>query len=487
MSRHERSGEPHHRNVAKAMSTMAQHRFRSGDVLAALQKNVAVLILRTIRKSELWFSNPLKPPNRAEGAMCMFCVSRDGTYAATGFDSGAIRIWNLRSGQITFQARYLSGPVWSAAFSPIEVDRIAFVQDVRVVIVDLRNRTAKICVHKGDGPPRLVPWAVAFFPDGKTLATAPTYGSVNVWNVFTGDLIQILPTDPTYFIAKLEFCDIEGRLHLVCGHYFGVAMLDVEPTPSQSSHQLGWKEGIEDHSIVTVLHELDSLSLSQQEVRSTVPSAKLKEIRHNDKLVSCYSLSPDHRRVLSGSNKDTVGRICNVSDGKEVATLESSSPITAVAWSPDGNTVATGSEDGLLVIWDSTRAEVIHRVEGLSYGPKAVSAVAWSRDGKVLVWGREADGVVANISFFHLKSGQMAAEVDTYGGSIRAIHCAGTWNDDFASGESDTENQLGYLNKEEIWSVDEDGVVCRWSIENIMKQLCARSDYESPSRSRHCT
>jgi WD40 repeat protein len=57
---------------------------------------------------------------------------------------------------------------------------------------------------------------------------------------------------------------------------------------------------------------------------------------------------------------DTTAKVLDVHTGKSVVTLhEHTSVVTSVAFSPDGTTLATGSSDETIILWDV--AELLDR------------------------------------------------------------------------------------------------------------------------------
>ncbi len=64
-----------------------------------------------------------------------------------------------------------------------------------------------------------------------------------------------------------------------------------------------------------------------------------------------------------------------------LAAVSRRSPVNSIAFSPDGKTLAAGSDDGTVRLWDVAVGDELSRFEGHSSG---VRAVAFSPDGKTL-------------------------------------------------------------------------------------------------------
>ncbi|EJD41204.1 WD40 repeat-like protein [Auricularia subglabra TFB-10046 SS5] len=70
--------------------------------------------------------------------------------------------------------------------------------------------------------------------------------------------------------------------------------------------------------------------------------------------VTCVAISPDGRLVAS-SSRDRIIFVCpNISLQVVVSREITPTPTRAMAFAPDGKTIATGSEDGCVRIWDAT-------------------------------------------------------------------------------------------------------------------------------------
>jgi len=102
--------------------------------------------------------------------------------------------------------------------------------------------------------------------------------------------------------------------------------------------------------------------------------------------VAAVAWSPDGKRVATGS-EDKTAKVWDAETGKEVLVLSGhSGAVWSVAWSPDGKLLATGSDDTTAKVWE---AETGKELRTLSGHDEAVDSVAWSPDGKRLATGSQ--------------------------------------------------------------------------------------------------
>ena len=103
-------------------------------------------------------------------------------------------------------------------------------------------------------------------------------------------------------------------------------------------------------------------------------------------LVTSVAFSPDGRTLASGSNDRTI-KLWDVQKQREIATLTGHSyPVNSVAFSPDGRTLASGSNDKKIKLWDVRSQREIATLTGHRWW---VNSVAFSPDGRTLASGSE--------------------------------------------------------------------------------------------------
>ena len=121
-----------------------------------------------------------------------------------------------------------------------------------------------------------------------------------------------------------------------------------------------------------------------------LPEWKLERTLETHSDVSSVCFSPDEKTLASGS-KDNKVRLWNVETGVNTKTLVGHSrAVNSVSFSPDGKTLASGSGDNTVTLWDVETGENTKTLEGHRH---YVNSVRFSPDGKTLASGSE-DGTV---------------------------------------------------------------------------------------------
>jgi WD40 repeat protein len=103
--------------------------------------------------------------------------------------------------------------------------------------------------------------------------------------------------------------------------------------------------------------------------------------------------------LASGSENGTI-KIWWLDEGGNYTLTGHSGPVKSVAFSPDGKTLASGSADKTVKLWQFTNGKVLHTLTGHS-GP--VLSVAFSPEGQALASG----SYDKTIKLWNLKTGEL--------------------------------------------------------------------------------
>jgi WD40 repeat protein len=186
--------------------------------------------------------------------------------------------------------------------------------------------------------------AVAFSPDGKTLAAGDWNGVTYLWNVAADSQVGTL-TDP----------DVGGA---------GIQSVAFSPN--------GKTLAIGDANGTTYLWDVATLT---QVAALTNPAGGDQSV----------AFSPDGQTLASTGSTSTY--LWNIATGTRVATLScpASTGVPAVAFSPDGKELATGNLNGNVCLWRAPSGAPIAVLT--SPGPTGIQSVAFSHDGTLVAAG----------------------------------------------------------------------------------------------------
>jgi WD40 repeat protein len=119
---------------------------------------------------------------------------------------------------------------------------------------------------------------------------------------------------------------------------------------------------------------------------ASIPSGVLlqKTLIGHSSSVNAVAISPDGKILASGSRDKTI-KLWNLVTGEQIRTFTGySNSVYSVAISPDGKTLASGSDDKTIKLWNLATGEKIRTFTGHS---EKVWSIAISPDGKTLASG----------------------------------------------------------------------------------------------------
>jgi WD40 repeat protein len=143
--------------------------------------------------------------------------------------------------------------------------------------------------------------------------------------------------------------------------------------------------------------------------------------------VNALAFRPDGRRVATGSGEPTRGgeiRVWNTADGRHAYGLTNchSDAVLALAWSPDGQRILSGGADRMARVFDVSDGRQVATLEGHT---GHVLAVSWRANGRVVATG----GADASVKFWTLGSADKAKTASGLGKEVVALCHLGTDGD----------------------------------------------------------
>jgi WD40 repeat protein len=172
---------------------------------------------------------------------------------------------------------------------------------------------------------------------------------------------------------------------------------------------------------------------------STPDGRLLCTLTGNSSFVDAVAVTPDGKRLISGSS-DTALRAWDLEKREELFTLTGhSSRVNAVAVTPDGEWLISGSSDKTLKVWNLKKGEELFTLTGHS---SRVNAVAVTPDGERLISGSQ-DSI---LKVWSLKNGEKLFTLTGHSSRVNAVAVTpdGEW---LISGSSDKTLKVWNLKK----------------------------------------
>jgi WD40 repeat protein len=134
---------------------------------------------------------------------------------------------------------------------------------------------------------------------------------------------------------------------------------------------------------------------------------------HKDRVTS-VAVSPDGRRIVSGSEDNSVA-VWDMEAGTLIRTLSGHKDwVTSVAVSPDGRRIVSASDDNTVAAWELESGTRVHELSG----HKAwVTSVAVSPDGRRIVSGSQGNVVAV----WDLEGGTLIHKLSGHDGSVASV------------------------------------------------------------------
>ncbi|GIV17402.1 MAG: hypothetical protein KatS3mg022_2837 [Armatimonadota bacterium] len=138
----------------------------------------------------------------------------------------------------------------------------------------------------------------------------------------------------------------------------------------------------------------------------------------HDNRVNAVAFSPDGNLLASGSDDKTV-KVWQISQSGRAYSLRytlqgHTSWINAVAFSPDGSLLASASRDGTIRLWDTRDGTLVRTITGHS---GSVTCIAFSPDGQLIASGSED----RTVGIWQTSDGSAVRTLEGHDHAVRAV------------------------------------------------------------------
>jgi RNA polymerase sigma factor (sigma-70 family) len=316
---------------------------------------------------------------------------------------------SARLGTVRFRT---GGSIYGCATSPDGRVIAAATVGGRLVLFDA---SSGVPLAQGELTFRTDMTAVAFAPDGKTIATGGWNPEITLWHPGTGARVG-------QFVVK------------------GKATVNLMFTPDSSQILSNHRDGM-DKDGVAILSD----ATTGQEVH---------------RFPDCHgmvAINKDGRTLASGAKDGTI-QLWDLNSGKRIRRLEgAASPVNAVAFSNDGQLLVSGDKSGQIRIWEIASGKEKLRIAEKRENQRSlfneISSVAFSPDGQSLAAGDDGynlgvwDASTGKRIHLVLSSHRSTLHAGSYRGGIHTISFSQSgsrlvWAEDSRIRELDLSSQL---------------------------------------------
>jgi WD40 repeat protein len=312
--------------------------------------------------------------------------SADGKTLASASDDETIRLWDV------LRQRPIGGPLQGElpmAFSREGI--VAYLDITKIVLWDVSARRELMHIPLTERAFEYGLNAIAFSPDGRTLAAADSEDLVTLWNVggkaAVGRCLGGRSLDHGAPVGSIAF-STDGQTLVSAGEDGKLRYWRVDGCRPQGKAVQAHTRGIS--SVVFSLQGDLVASTGSGQVRlwDARTHAEVGRARDSHEDVSSLAFSPDGRTLTAVGIPGTI-KVWDVSGGKALEASSSGGAASGLAISPDGRFVALVRGDpvyppvpgGTIEIWDATTRTRLGAQIPLS--PYAAD-VAFSPDSRIL-------------------------------------------------------------------------------------------------------
>lgn len=350
-----------------------------------------------------------------ENSVESIAISPDGKTLASGSIDRTVKLWNLESGKQVFSLGGNLDAIGPIAFSndgrTLISSSCQWDNTVKVWNLETGAKVKSIEIPKPAEEPEHVIESLAFSADGKSFSAQCRDTKINIWNTYTGELVNFIPSDGQ--IVSVAFSP-DGRT-IASAESFAPKLWNRE-----TGKLIRTFEG-HDKMVLTVAFSPNGKMLASGSWDETIKlwniqtGRLIKSLENHDGRIAFIGFSPNGKMLASFEENhleekpDYTIKLWDLASGLQVKSLEGhSSSILAVSFSADGKFVVSGSQDETIRIWET---ETGRQVKALTGHRGGVGSAFLSPNGRVLV----SSGQDGTVKFWDLPNNRTVATLVSLG------------------------------------------------------------------------
>ncbi|BBM88046.1 protein kinase domain-containing protein [Candidatus Uabimicrobium amorphum] len=304
------------------------------------------------------------------------CFSPDGKELASVSDDGLVKIWNINTKKVTAEFEGHNSGIESVHYSPKGKYLATASSDKTIRIWDVEKGKATWMLFGNDGHKDVV-HKVCYNGIGNAVATASRDGVIKIWNIATGKAyitiddmknvqsLQYTKDDQMLIIAlenNIQLWDIAtgAPVEILTGHTDFVT--DIAYSPDGKKLLSGSKD--------KTLRLWTIPAQPQITLRRGYKNQKIHDIAYHPQGKLFTTLSHDHIHIWNHKDSRPI-RVKKRRNAK----------MSKVVFSYNGEEIASASEDGKIILWDSGSLDPLYSFATQS---KHITQIQYNSDASIL-------------------------------------------------------------------------------------------------------
>jgi WD40 repeat protein len=379
-----------------------------GDEHGEVEEALATIKSTKDNKEPVEKKEAIKAPfivSNIQNEVTALAVSPQGNLLSSGDSNGGITLWDLQGLNLIAELPTTYNKIDSISFSPVGT-MLAAASSSTITLWNVDNPSSPSEIASLEGHTDAIN-AVAFSPDGKTLASGSADQTIILWDVATGKPIGQPLAGHTDWVRSVVFSP-DGKTLASGSDDKTVRLWDVKTGQSIGEPLTG-----HNNYVIDVAFSPDGKLLASGgwdntiilwDVTTRKPIAQ--PLSEHTGLISSLAFSPDGKTLASKSDAQEIflWDISDPTQAQRLMTLPGSSDSSdrsmqgssKVVFTPDGKKLASGSSDKVLV-WDvSTRDESIQpaklakqedvtKVKSMTLAPDNKTLATIGNDGSIVL------------------------------------------------------------------------------------------------------